>query len=242
MDGLFYNYIYHSVNLLTYRQNASTFAAKHENSQTRPTFGPGDWSFVAWITAYPVTNITLCNDSHLFREFQFSFLYTPWLPKPYFFTRLEIGGLGMSLGIFVFFRLLLFILYPFMHGMSVRWGNRHVYHLKLCSHPSAMKFWKGYSSLRNEYSRYILPRVAQNSRNTDQSLEWWDWLIYPVIFPFRMREFNEDNSLCVAQLVPAGRCKWSWAWLKVEVQGVAHTLPISLYFKKVDKAGHAKCT
>ena len=67
-----------------------------------------------------------------------------------------------------------------------------------------------------------------------------------MIFHFRMRELNEEDSLYVAQLDSAGRCKWSWAWLKVEVkqevQGVAHTLPLSLYFKKVDKAGHAKCT
>lgn len=61
-----------------------------------------------------------------------------------------------------------------------------------------------------------------------------------------MRELKEEDSLYIAQLDSAGRCKWSWAWLKVEVkqevQGVAHRLPLSLYLKKVDKAGHAKCT
>lgn len=61
-----------------------------------------------------------------------------------------------------------------------------------------------------------------------------------------MRELNEEDSLYVAQLDSAGRCKWSWAWLKVEVrqevQGVEHTVPLSLYFRKIDKAGHARCT
>lgn len=61
-----------------------------------------------------------------------------------------------------------------------------------------------------------------------------------------MRELNEEDSLYIAQLDSAGRCKWSWAWLKVEVrqevQGVEHTVPLSLFFRKRDKAGHARCT
>lgn len=56
-----------------------------------------------------------------------------------------------------------------------------------------------------------------------------------------MRELNEKDSLYIAQLDSAGRCKWSWAWLKVEVKqevhGVEHTMPLSLYFSKIDKAG-----
>ena len=61
-----------------------------------------------------------------------------------------------------------------------------------------------------------------------------------------MRELKNEDSLYIAQLDSSGRCKWSWSWLKVEVKqevkGVVHTLLLSLYFKKTDKAGHAKCT
>src|SRR4029434_1216692 len=82
---------------------------------------------------------SLCHDSPWFREFQFSFLYSPWFPNPYFVTRMEVGVFSMPLGISVFFHLSLFILHSFTHGMSVRWRDRHVNHLKLRSHASAME-------------------------------------------------------------------------------------------------------
>lgn len=60
-----------------------------------------------------------------------------------------------------------------------------------------------------------------------------------------MRELNEDDALYVQQLEVGQKCRWSWAWLKLEVKtevkGVQHSFLLSQYFKKIDKAGYCKC-
>ena len=60
-----------------------------------------------------------------------------------------------------------------------------------------------------------------------------------------MRELKEKDSIYIAQLDSGLRCKWSWAWLKIEVttnvKEVQHSFPLSQYFVKIDKVGYAKC-
>ena len=74
-------------------------------------------------------------------------------------------------------------------------------------------------------------------------------LTQPIIFGqffSRMRELKEEDAIYVAQLDSGLRCRWSWAWLKIEVKtevkGVQHSFPLSQYFKKIDKAGYSKCS
>lgn len=61
-----------------------------------------------------------------------------------------------------------------------------------------------------------------------------------------MSELKEEDSVYIRQQDSGLRCKWSWAWLKIEVKtevkGVQHSFPLSQYFKKIDKAGYSKCT
>lgn len=65
-------------------------------------------------------------------------------------------------------------------------------------------------------------------------------------FFFQMRELNEDDAQYVQQLELGQKCRWSWAWLKLEVKtevkGVQYSFPLSQYFKKIDKAGYCKCS
>jgi len=60
-----------------------------------------------------------------------------------------------------------------------------------------------------------------------------------------MKELKEEDAMYVAQLDAGLRCKWSWAWLKVEVKtevkGVQYRFPLSQYFLKINKAGFASC-
>lgn len=52
----------------------------------------------------------------------------------------------------------------------------------------------------------------------------------------RMRELKEEDAIHVAQLVAGIRCRWSWAWLKLEaktnVKGGQYSFPLSNYLKK----------
>ena len=61
-----------------------------------------------------------------------------------------------------------------------------------------------------------------------------------------MRELLEEDALRVARLETGIRCEWSWAWLKLETKmdfkGKSGVFPLSHFFKKLDKPGHARCT
>ena len=56
-------------------------------------------------------------------------------------------------------------------------------------------------------------------------------------FAFRMRDFDEEDAITVAQLEAGVRCKWSWSWLKLDsksnVKGVEYVFPLSQFFKKL---------
>ena len=68
----------------------------------------------------------------------------------------------------------------------------------------------------------------------------------PLQFVFRMRDFEEEDAITVAQLEAGVRCKWSWSWLKLDsksnVKEVEYVFPLSKFFKKIDKPGHARCS
>ena len=60
-----------------------------------------------------------------------------------------------------------------------------------------------------------------------------------------MRNFEEDDAITVSPVESGVKCKWSWSWLRLDsksnVKREEHVFPLSQFFQKIEKPGHARC-